>query len=183
MGCIEMAASSRSTDTASGYIPLHAAALRNRPTSPAPLKITGERHSARSRGSAADRTERLSALTRIRSLDGRACDQQAPAAPPPGEGPPPAASPGIVRLRMQVCVIGGTGHIGKNLVQMLLGEGHAVTVITTGRTPIPDGWESVNVIQSAYRRGDASGRRFCAIWRPRCWWISSAPMHRASMRR
>jgi nucleoside-diphosphate-sugar epimerase len=61
---------------------------------------------------------------------------------------------------MQVCVIGGTGHIGKNLVQMLLGEGHAVTVITTGRTPIPNGWESVNVIQRAYRRGDAEWATF-----------------------
>ncbi|HOM80201.1 MAG: NAD(P)-dependent oxidoreductase [Armatimonadetes bacterium] len=61
---------------------------------------------------------------------------------------------------MQVCVIGGTGHIGKNLVQMLLGEGYAVTVITTGRTPIPAGWESVNVIQSAYRRGDAEWAAF-----------------------
>jgi len=33
---------------------------------------------------------------------------------------------------MKICVIGGTGHIGRNLVEMLVREGFEVIVITRG---------------------------------------------------
>lgn len=57
---------------------------------------------------------------------------------------------------MRVLVIGGSGHIGKNLVEMLLDDGHAVTILTTGRTPIPQEgrWSRVSAICHTYRRGD-----------------------------
>ncbi len=53
---------------------------------------------------------------------------------------------------MRVCVIGGTGHIGKNLTPMLVEAGHEVTVITSGRTPVPDEdiWASVRKVQLVY---------------------------------
>ena len=57
---------------------------------------------------------------------------------------------------MNVCVIGGTGHIGKNLTEMLLDDGCRVTLITSGRTAVPTAgkWGSVAVVRQAYRRGD-----------------------------
>jgi nucleoside-diphosphate-sugar epimerase len=57
---------------------------------------------------------------------------------------------------MKVCVIGGTGHIGKNLVAMLVRDGCEVTVIARGRTPIPSGgvWDRVKVIECEYRPRD-----------------------------
>ena len=61
---------------------------------------------------------------------------------------------------MKIAVIGGTGHIGKNLVEMLVGDGHQVTVITTGRTPAPSGWDGVTFVERAYRRGDAEWTSF-----------------------
>ena len=33
---------------------------------------------------------------------------------------------------MKICVIGGTGHIGSFLTPKLAGDGHDVTVVTTG---------------------------------------------------
>ena len=53
---------------------------------------------------------------------------------------------------MNTCVIGGTGHIGRNLVSMLLDEGWPVTVITSGRTPAPSGgkWSRVTFVRCRY---------------------------------
>lgn len=39
---------------------------------------------------------------------------------------------------MRICVIGGTGHIGKNLVKMLLEEKFEVSIISRGINPLPD---------------------------------------------
>jgi len=59
---------------------------------------------------------------------------------------------------VRACVIGGSGHIGKNLVEMLLGDGWEVSIITRGHTPIPSAgaWDRVRVVTCDYRRGDAS---------------------------
>ncbi|MFA5863416.1 MAG: NAD(P)-dependent oxidoreductase [Phycisphaerae bacterium] len=53
---------------------------------------------------------------------------------------------------MNICVIGGTGHIGTFLVPLLVQNGHQVTVLTSGRTPVPTGseWQKVNVKQGRY---------------------------------
>jgi nucleoside-diphosphate-sugar epimerase len=53
---------------------------------------------------------------------------------------------------MKICIIGGTGHIGRNLVNMLLAEGHDITVITSGRIPLPqdDGWDRITAITCSY---------------------------------
>jgi nucleoside-diphosphate-sugar epimerase len=53
---------------------------------------------------------------------------------------------------MRVCIIGGTGHTGKNLTTMLVEAGHDVTVVSSGRTPVPDGgvWPSVRKVQLVY---------------------------------
>lgn len=49
---------------------------------------------------------------------------------------------------MKVMVIGGTGHIGRFLVPMLVEAGHQVAVVARGRTPQPPGaaWESVKIL-------------------------------------
>ena len=59
---------------------------------------------------------------------------------------------------MKVCVIGGSGHTGRNLVPMLAGEGNDVSIVGRGRTPIPAGglWDKVRVFECDYRRGDES---------------------------
>ena len=53
---------------------------------------------------------------------------------------------------MKACVIGGTGHIGKNLTRMLVEAGHQVTVVSSGRTPAPEGgiWASVEQVRLVY---------------------------------
>ncbi len=53
---------------------------------------------------------------------------------------------------MRVAVIGGTGHIGRNLTPMLVEAGHDVTVITSGRTPLPEdgAWASVTAVKLTY---------------------------------
>lgn len=57
---------------------------------------------------------------------------------------------------MKICVIGGSGHIGQNLVGRLLDEGYQVTVLTTGRTALPTHgkWDTVTAVQYTYRRDD-----------------------------
>lgn len=40
---------------------------------------------------------------------------------------------------MKILIIGGTGHIGANLTRMLVQDGDDVTVMSSGRTPIPEG--------------------------------------------
>ena len=57
---------------------------------------------------------------------------------------------------MNCCVIGGSGHIGKNLVHMLLEDGHEVTIITSGGRPIPDTdeWRKVKRVRYRYKRDD-----------------------------
>jgi len=56
---------------------------------------------------------------------------------------------------MKICLIGGTGHIGKNLAALLLEDDADLTVITSGRTPAPQGgfWDRVTFVQGKY--GDA----------------------------
>ena len=53
---------------------------------------------------------------------------------------------------MRVCVIGGTGHIGQHLTPMLVEAGHEVTVISSGRTPVPEGgaWDAVVAVRLGY---------------------------------
>jgi nucleoside-diphosphate-sugar epimerase len=57
---------------------------------------------------------------------------------------------------MRVCVIGGTGHIGRNLVPMLVGDGCDVTVVTSGRTPMPTtgAWQKVKAVKCPYGEQD-----------------------------
>jgi len=57
---------------------------------------------------------------------------------------------------MKICVIGGTGHIGKNLSIMLVKEGFEVIVITRGIKPIPENseWEKIKIVKGEYRRDD-----------------------------
>ena len=57
---------------------------------------------------------------------------------------------------MNICVIGGSGHIGKNLVEMLLADGWEVTIVVSGNTPIPQQgkWDKVTVVRSVYKHGD-----------------------------
>lgn len=53
---------------------------------------------------------------------------------------------------MNICIIGGTGHIGKFLTEMLIEASHNVTVVTSGRTPLPEGgvWKSVRAVHQKY---------------------------------
>lgn len=53
---------------------------------------------------------------------------------------------------MNICVIGGSGHIGRNLVTMLVEAGHRVTVVASGRTELPDSgvWKSVHLVRQTY---------------------------------
>ena len=53
---------------------------------------------------------------------------------------------------MKICVIGGTGHIGKFLVPMLIEAGHEVIVVTSGRTPMLEegAWKFVRPITRKY---------------------------------
>ncbi len=53
---------------------------------------------------------------------------------------------------MRVCVIGGTGHVGQHLTPMLVEAGHEVTVVSSGRTPLPEGgaWDAVAAVRLGY---------------------------------
>ncbi len=53
---------------------------------------------------------------------------------------------------MKICVIGGSGHIGKHLTPMLVEEGHEVIVASSGRTPLPEGgpWTAVRHVTLSY---------------------------------
>jgi len=57
---------------------------------------------------------------------------------------------------MNVCVIGGTGHIGSQLIPLLVREGFEVQVITRGTTRIPSSepWEKVEIIHAEYLHRD-----------------------------
>ncbi|MGB9677244.1 MAG: NAD-dependent epimerase/dehydratase family protein, partial [Candidatus Ratteibacteria bacterium] len=39
---------------------------------------------------------------------------------------------------MKICIIGGTGHIGENLVRMLIKENFKLFILTRGIKPLPD---------------------------------------------
>ena len=62
---------------------------------------------------------------------------------------------------MNVCIIGGTGHIGGHLVPMFVRDGAGVTVVTRGRAPAPDDgpWQSVRCVRAAYVAGDPAWPR------------------------
>lgn len=57
---------------------------------------------------------------------------------------------------MKVCIIGGTGHIGKHLTPMFVREGDETIVITTGRTSVPQSglWAKVQTVKQHYIRGN-----------------------------
>lgn len=53
---------------------------------------------------------------------------------------------------MRVCIIGGSGHIGQFLTPMLAEAGHEVTVLSSGRTALPQSgtWKAVRAVTQAY---------------------------------
>jgi nucleoside-diphosphate-sugar epimerase len=53
---------------------------------------------------------------------------------------------------MKVLIIGGTGHIGHNLVAMFLDDGCDVVVISSGRTKLAAGvdWDRATMVQAGY---------------------------------
>ena len=59
-------------------------------------------------------------------------------------------------MAMKICLIGGTGHIGSFLTPMLVGDGHDVTVVTTGRTKATadPAWQKVTLTRGQYRTDD-----------------------------
>lgn len=63
---------------------------------------------------------------------------------------------------MNICVIGGTGHIGGFLTPFLVEDGHDVTVVSTGRKPAPDTppWRSVTIRTGTYARNSAEWTEF-----------------------
>jgi nucleoside-diphosphate-sugar epimerase len=65
---------------------------------------------------------------------------------------------------MRICVIGGTGHIGRFLTPRLVRGGHEVTVIASGRTPVPGGpeWAKVAFRQGRYPATDAEWSQLTA---------------------
>lgn len=58
---------------------------------------------------------------------------------------------------MNVCIIGGTGHIGGHLVPMLLREKASVTAVVRGKTAVPedDTWRGVRMFKAEYAAGNA----------------------------
>jgi len=50
---------------------------------------------------------------------------------------------------MRICVIGGTGHIGKFLTPMLVEHGYDVTLVSSGKThpPVGKAWQAVRFVQ------------------------------------
>ncbi|HXK44499.1 MAG TPA: NAD-dependent epimerase/dehydratase family protein [bacterium] len=50
---------------------------------------------------------------------------------------------------MRICIIGGTGHIGENLVKMLLAEKFQVFVVTRGNRPVP-AHQNIRFIKKTY---------------------------------
>ncbi|HRV05080.1 MAG TPA: NAD(P)-dependent oxidoreductase [Candidatus Ratteibacteria bacterium] len=50
---------------------------------------------------------------------------------------------------MKICIIGGTGHIGTNLVRMLIGQSFDITIITRGMKQVSDG-SKTNLVKKNY---------------------------------
>lgn len=63
---------------------------------------------------------------------------------------------------MRVCVIGGTGHIGGALVPLLNKDDHQISVISRGKSSVPDAehWKNVTLRNIDYRRRDESWHKF-----------------------
>ncbi len=59
---------------------------------------------------------------------------------------------------MKIFVIGGTGHIGRFLIPRLVEDGHTVTVVTRGHTPMPEGtaWDRVIFKTGSYPTDEKS---------------------------
>ncbi|CAN5792305.1 hypothetical protein BH09VER1_BH09VER1_19110 [soil metagenome] len=53
---------------------------------------------------------------------------------------------------MDITIIGGTGHIGRHLVPMLVREGHRITIASRGISPLPEDaeWQSVKAVTIDY---------------------------------
>ena len=65
---------------------------------------------------------------------------------------------------MNILVMGGTRFIGPPLVARLLDQGHALTLFTRGRQPLPDGVEALTGDRSSAQGLAAlEGRRFDVI--------------------
>ncbi len=61
---------------------------------------------------------------------------------------------------MKICIIGGTGHIAKFLVPMLVQDGHKVVVVSSGRKPLPQEWTHVEHQRCSYLRDDDTWQNF-----------------------
>lgn len=68
---------------------------------------------------------------------------------------------------MRATVIGGTGHIGRFLVGQLVEDGCSVTVVSSGRSPLPrePGWDKVRHVTAKYD-GGPEWRRLMAELKP-----------------
>ena len=66
---------------------------------------------------------------------------------------------------MKIIVIGGTGHIGRFLIPQLIEDGHEITTVTTGRTPIPKGkgWNRVNFRNASSLKDEKSWLDFVSV--------------------
>ena len=65
---------------------------------------------------------------------------------------------------MNICVIGGTGHIGSFLEPQLVEYCHAVTVVARGERPVPvkPDFEKVTIVRQTYSRKDPAWAEFLA---------------------
>lgn len=63
---------------------------------------------------------------------------------------------------MKICVIGGTGHIARFLVPMLVRDGHKVIVVSSGRKLLPEQgeWAKVEHQICPYKRADGDWQCF-----------------------
>ncbi|MEU6248622.1 NAD-dependent epimerase/dehydratase family protein [Glycomyces sp. NPDC047010] len=66
---------------------------------------------------------------------------------------------------MDMCIIGGSRYFGRRLVELLLGDGHAVTVVNRGSVPAPPGAAHVIADRDEERalRAALGSRRFDVV--------------------
>ncbi len=63
---------------------------------------------------------------------------------------------------MRICILGGSGHIGRAFIPLLYKENHQITVVSRGKTAVPDvdPWKNVTIHNVEYRRRDEAWHRF-----------------------